>query len=1048
MVGSRKSSSYKQATFAELHCVSNYSFLRGASHPEELVTQAIELGYSALAITDECSVAGVVKAWRQMQLLKPENFQLIIGSEFHYQDHCFIVLATTKQSYGELCRLISACRQAADKGAYCFHPNDLITYIHHGLLLWNPASNQADYLTELFAHFHQRCWLLLELLLSDEDENHQQQVEAIAALHQLPIVGSSNVHMHTPSRKMLQDTLTAIRLNQAVADIKQHLFPNAENHLRPLNKLKKIYKSGYLQESLNIAKRCQFKLEEIKYLYPKACVPANQTASAYLRKITYQGAKKRYPKGIPQKVRDTIEKELGVIGELQYEYYFLTIYDIVKEARRLGILCQGRGSAANSVVCYCLYITEVDPTEVSLLFERFISRRRNEPPDIDVDFENARREEVIQYIYKKYGRDHCAIAATVITYRAKSALRDLAKALGMNLLQLENVIANYGWRYRRSGNWIDEVITADLSPDTHLLNCFKTLITQLLGFPRHLSQHVGGFVICEPPLIELVPIENAAMADRTVIQWDKDDLEALQLMKVDVLALGMLTALQKTFSYIQDLSGKPFTIADIKREDPKVYGALQKADTVGLFQVESRAQMSMLPRLKPEKFYDLVVQVAIVRPGPIHGDMVHPYLRRKHGEEDIEVPLEELKPILQRTFGVPIFQEQVIAMAMVAADFNADEAEELRRSMASWKRQGHMEGLRGKMTVNLLRKGLSEDYVQRICRQIEGFGEYGFPESHAASFALLAYASAWVKFYYPTAFLCGLLNSQPMGFYQPWQLIQDAKRHGVIVLPVDINKSQWDSILEPHSNSRPPNSKHNSTKNEGALRLGFHSVKGLHQAMAENICQHRPIDGFGCMEDLFSIPGINKESLEILSSADALSSLGEHRYQQRWKSSGFQFYADLFSGQAPKDHSIREPSRIEDLFEDHNSIGFSLKDHPMAYLRDLDLLNDCVTAENLRQIKPGTELYVAGVVINRQRPKTSAGVTFVTLEDETGSINVIVWLQNALRQIEELVKAKILKIYGLMEQDKDGGVVHVIAYRMFDISNQLHRFDSKSRDFH
>jgi error-prone DNA polymerase len=1025
-------------TFAELHCVSNYSFLRGASHPEELVTQAIELGYSALAITDECSVAGAVKAWRQMKSLDPKNFQLIIGSEFHYENECFVVLATSKQSYGELCRLISDCRQTAPKGDYNFSPCKLIKYIQHGLLLWRPASSEPGYLMDLLEHFHQRLWLLLELLLSDKDQSHQTLVESVAEKHQLPVVGSSNVHMHSPARKMLQDTLTAIRLNQPVAAVKQHLFTNAENHLRPLEKIKKIYSVEAIQASLDITERCRFTLEEIRYLYPKACVPPNENAPDYLRRITYEGAAQRYPQGIPQKVGDTIEKELKIIAELQYEYYFLTIYDIVKEARRLGILCQGRGSAANSVVCYCLNITEVDPTEVSLLFERFISRRRNEPPDIDVDFENARREEVIQYIYKKYGRDHCAIAATVITYRAKSALRDLAKALGINLLQLENVIANYGWRYRRKGNWIDEIITADLSPDTHLLNCFKHLITQLLGFPRHLSQHVGGFVICEPPLIDLVPIENAAMADRTVIQWDKDDLEALQLMKVDVLALGMLTALQKSFAYIKELTGKPFTMADIKRGDARVYGMLQKADTVGLFQVESRAQMSMLPRLRPEKFYDLVVQVAIVRPGPIHGDMVHPYLRRKHGQEAIEVPLKELEPILERTFGVPIFQEQVIALSMVAADFSADEAEELRRSMASWKRQGHMDSLRQKMTDNLLKKGLSEDYVKRICRQIEGFGEYGFPESHAASFALLAYASAWVKYYYPAIFLCGLLNSQPMGFYQPWQLIQDAKRHGVIVLPVDINNSLWDAALEPD-----PQAKH-----EGALRLGFRSVKGLTQSAAELICQHRPFQGFQSMEDLFAIPGINKEILETLASADALASLGDHRYQQRWQSSGFAFYTDLFSGQVPQDHSIRAPNRIENLLEDHTSVGFSLKDHPMAYLRDLGLLNDCVNAENLAQLKSGTELYVAGVVINRQRPKTSAGVTFMTLEDETGSINVIVWLQNALRQIEELVKARILKIYGLMEQDKDGGVIHVIAYRMFDISNQLNRFDSKSRDFH
>ena len=1023
--------------FAELHCISNYSFLRGASHPEELVSRAIELGYAALAITDECSVAGVVKAWKKIQTLKPDNFTLIIGSEFYYQGDCFVVLATDKTSYSELCRLISVCRQAATKGEYSFKPRDLIQHVRRGLLLWRPTKDSADYTTDLCQHFKSKLWLLLELLLTDQDDAQQHRIEAIAASYHLPIVASSNVHMHQSSRKMLQDSLTAIRLNQPVSEIKQHLFPNAENYLRELNKLKKIYSAKYLEESLTVAEHCRFDLGEIKYLYPKNCIPTADTPKDYLRKMTYRGAANRYPAGIPEKVITAIEKELAIIAELEYEYYFLTIYDIVKEAKRLGILCQGRGSAANSVVCYCLGITEANPNDVSLLFERFISRRRNEPPDIDVDFENGRREEVIQYIYNKYGRDHCAIAATVITYRAKSALRDLAKALGINMPQLENVIANYGWRYR-SKNWPDEVITTKLSPDTHLLNCFKTLLSQLIGFPRHLSQHVGGFVISDPPLIDLVPIENAAMADRTVIQWDKDDLESLSLMKVDVLALGMLSALQKSFVHIQDLTGQPFGMKNIRRDDPKVYRMLQKADTVGLFQVESRAQMNMLPRLRPEKYYDLVVQVAIVRPGPIHGDMVHPYLRRKHGEEPIEVPLPELEPILNRTFGVPIFQEQVIAMAMVAANFSADEAEELRRSMASWKRQGHMHKLQEKLKNNLLKKNLSEDYVDRIIKQIEGFGEYGFPESHAASFALLAYASAWVKYYYPTIFLCALLNSQPMGFYQPWQLIQDAKRRGVMVLPVDVNHSVWDAALETHKEA----------KHEGALRLGFRSIKGLSETMAALICKHRPTGGFTHMEQLFSIPTINKETLELLASADALASLGSHRYQQRWQSSGLGFYADLYQGQATHEHRLRAPNRIDALFEDYVTLGFILDDHPMAYLRDRGILNNCVAAENLRKSEPNTELYVAGIVINRQRPKSKAGVTFITLEDETGSINVIVWLQNALRQMEVLVKAKVLKIYGLLEQDKNAGVIHIIAYRLFDISAQLEQFKGKSRDFH
>ncbi len=1027
--------------FAELHCISNYSFLRGASHPEELVQQAILEGYKGLAITDECSVAGVIKAWKAMQEFKDRNFKLVIGSEFYFQDECFVVLCQNRQGYGELCRLITSCRRRAEKGDYHFSPEDLHS-LYHCLLLWRPyqqeGSKPPHYLNRLLQHFSQRFWLLLEQHLVGQDLTRRSNIEALARQLQLPVVASSYAQMHHPERKVLHDVLAAIRLNTPVHQIKSRLLPNAEHHLRQLSKLAAIYKPQYLAESLHILQQCEFELGELCYQYPEESVPKGYTAKTYLRETTYQGAHKRYPDGIPESVVKLIEKELLIIDELDYEYYFLTIYDIVRYARSQEILCQGRGSAANSVVCYCLGITEVDPTKASLLFERFISKRRNEPPDIDVDFENARREEVIQYIYNRYGRDRCAIAATVITYRSKSAMRDLGKALGVDLMQMENVIANYGWRYRGK-NWVDEVITPHISQDNHILTCMRTLLPQLQGFPRHLSQHVGGFIISQGPLIDLVPIENASMADRTVIQWDKDDLESLKLMKVDILALGMLTAIRKSLDYISGYKGQPLTMADIpKHDDPLVYGMLQKADTIGLFQVESRAQMNMLPRLKPKEYYDLVVQVAIVRPGPIHGDMVHPYLKRKNHQEEPDVPLPELKPILERTFGVPIFQEQVIAIAMVGADFNADEAEDLRRSMASWKKQGHMNRLRRKLTERLLAKGVTQEYADRLCRQIEGFGEYGFPESHAASFALLAYISGWLKYYHPAAFLCGLLNSQPMGFYRPWQLVQDAQRHGVAVLPVDINCSTWDHYLQTHPDA----------SQEGSVRMGFRSVKGLSQEAAETIVCLRPTHGFRTMNEVMNLPAVGRDDLEALASANAFQGLGKHRYQQRWEASAFHFYHQLFMDLEPPSNELTAPGRLDNIIEDYSSTAVILSDHPMAYLREQSALEDCSSAESLYGFDAGKEVFVAGVVTNRQRPGTSAGVTFVTLEDETGSINVVIWLQTALRQMETLVKARLLKIYGKIDKDAGGEVVHVIAYKLFDLSEQLVRLESKSRDFH
>lgn len=1030
-------------TFAELNCLSNFSFLKGASHPEELVQQAVALGYSALAITDECSVAGIVKAWQEAR--KHQHFKLIIGSEFNYHNERFIVIAQHREAYAELCHLITHCRRQAPKAEYHFTPDDLMHFCTSALLLWAPAISASSPHTDawypkLINAFQSRLWLQLVLTLEESDIQRRAHIQSLALRWNLPIIASSRALMHCAKRKMLHDCLSAIYHNQSVHSIRGRLPPNAENHLRRIQRLKKVYTSQELANTVQLAQQCNFTLNEISYQYPEEVVPSGRSANEYLRELTYQGACHRYrcpPEQLPEKVRLLLDKELNIIAELAYEYYFLTLYDIVSFARGQGILCQGRGSAANSAVCYCLGITAVDPMRASLLFERFVSKRRNEPPDIDVDFENGRREEVIQYIYRKYGRDRCAIAATVITYRPKSAIRDLGKALGVELTQLESVISNYGWRYR-SKNWIDEVITPEVSTDNHLLQCFKMLLIQILGFPRHLSQHVGGFVITQQPLSSLVPIENARMPDRTLIQWDKNDLEALGLMKVDILALGMLSAMQKTLFYISQRKGKAFEITDIPdTDDPAVYAMLQKADSVGLFQVESRAQMNMLPRLKPDKYYDLVVQVAIVRPGPIHGDMVHPYLKRKNGIEPPDVPLPELEPVLGRTFGVPIFQEQVIAMAMVAAQFSADEAEELRRSMASWKQQGHMNQLRQKMSQNLMLKGVSTEYVERICRQIEGFGEYGFPESHAASFALIAYASAWLKHYYPAEFCCGLLNSQPMGFYQPWQLLQDIQKHSVNILPIDINASTWDHhVIYTPTDELPQ------------IRLGFRLIKGLQEKCIEALCKDRPQEGFPSYEAIMAIPDVSRDTLEKLASANAFSSFGDHRYQQRWQASSYHYYNNLYMGHSANNVVLRAPNRIEEIQLSYTSTQIVLNDHPIAYLRDQGFLQDCISAEELMLNQYTGEIYVAGLVINRQRPKTSAGVTFVTLEDETGSINLVIWLQTAIRQMETLVKARFLKVYGRIDKDPSSQVTHLIAYRLFDISHIIEKISPQSRDFH
>jgi error-prone DNA polymerase len=1060
--------------FAELHCYSNFTFLKAASHPEELVRTAHQQGYSALAITDECSLAGVVRAWREVQTLQdspasPLNthkqqspLKLIIGASFHFKDHVFVLLAPTLAAYKELSVFISHCRRRANKGEYVFEPNDIHQHIRHCFLLIKSGNNAYeldDFFSKLFKdstnHKNLNCHVLLELELSKQDTPALQTAHKLAAQYQLPLLASGGPRMHSRQQKPLLDVLTAIDFNTSIQQLATLCPPvllfNSERFLRPIKALHKLYPTHSIENALHLAQQCTFKLDEISYQYPKDTVPDDHSPQFYLRQQTWQGAHRRYPQGIPKKVKRDIKKELKLISEVQYEYYFLTVYDITQFAKRQNILHQGRGSAANSAVCYCLGITEVNPNNINLLFERFISKRRNEPPDIDVDFDNSRREEVIQYLYEKYGRKRCAIAATVITYRPKSAVRDVGKALGLDLTQLETVINKYGWRYLGE-NWIDQIIGEELCQNHDLIHHYKNIITQILGFPRHLSQHVGGFILSQEPLNELVPIENATMEDRTVIQWDKNDLETMRLMKVDVLALGMLAAVQKCLDDLSTLSNKMFYLQDIPQwDDPKVYKMLQSAQSVGLFQVESRAQMNMLPRLHPTTFYDLVVQVAIVRPGPIHGDMVHPYLKRKHGLEKVDVPLKSMEPILARTFGVPIFQEQVIALAMMAADFSGDEAEQLRRSMASWKKRGHMHFLQKKLHDNLLNQGVEEEYITRLNRQIEGFGEYGFPESHAASFALIVYYSAWLKCYHPAIFFCALLNSQPMGFYQPWQLIQDAKQHGVKFLECNINDSQWDhKVLGLNDKSASISNSPNT------VQLGFCLVKGLKKDNIQTLINNRPNQGFQSISQVLNSSPLtpsplNKHDIQVLSAAHCFKCFNENRYENRWQSQAKDYYAGLFSQQktdSDNDALHTSPSRIDNIIEDYNATGVLLNDHPMDYLRDHPVMQDCIKAQDLIHMKHKHEGYVAGLVISRQRPKTSAGVTFVTLEDESGSINLVVWLDQATRQLKELTQSRMLKVYGCVDKDPSSKVVHFIAYRLFDISEELNQWKNPSRDFH
>jgi len=963
--------------YAELHCLSNFSFLRGASHPEELVERAAALGYRALALTDECSLAGIVRAHAAA---KERGMKLIVGTEIVLEKEKLVLLATDRRSYGAISSLITTGRRRGRKGTYSLSRNDVAAIAQPQVLaLWVP---QEDFgFGEWMRAKFENAWIGVELHCSSGDRAKLERLRGLSAQYSLPLVAAGDVHMHLRSRRKLQDLVTAVRLGRPLAQCGHALYPNAERYLRLRVRLAQLYPAELLAETLAIAGRCHFSLDELRYEYPEELVPPGETPATWLRHLVEKGLRRRFS-AVSPKVRRLVEHELALIAELRYEPFFLTVHDVVEFARSKSILCQGRGSAANSVVCYALGITEVNPDDLEALFERFVSRERKEPPDIDVDFEHERREEVIQYIYGKYGRSRAALAATVICYRAKCALRDVGKARGR------------------------EPEEAD-----------RELAAELRGFPRHLSQHVGGFVISRGPLAELVPIENAAMPGRTVIQWDKNDLEELGLLKVDVLALGMLTAIRKALAMLG------IALPDIPREDGRVYEMIQQADTIGVFQIESRAQMSMLPRLRPGNFYDLVVQIAIVRPGPIQGGMVHPYLKRRGMDPSlIEYPSPEVKQVLQRTLGVPIFQEQVMQLAIKAAGFTPGEADQLRRSMAAWQRKGGLEKFEGKLKDGMRQRGYAPQFADAIYRQICGFGEYGFPESHSASFALLAYASSWIKRHHPAVFCAALLNSQPMGFYQPAQLVQDARRHGVEVRPPDVNRSGWDCTLE-----------------DGALRLGLRMIGGLPAACGKKIAAGKPYRAVAELD-------LNRRDLRCLAAAGALQSLAGHRRLAHWAAAGAGRHAPLDVPARERQPRLTPPTEGQEIVADYASLGLTLGRHPLALLRGHLKKMQIIDAAALQSRSHGARARVAGLVTCRQRPDTASGVIFVTLEDETGCVNVVVWRRLLERQRAELLGARLLGVQGVIE--RDAAVVHLIAHRLFDHSALLGPLAVSSRDFH
>jgi error-prone DNA polymerase len=1076
--------------YAELHAKSNFSFLEGASHAEELVERAGALGYRALAVTDRNSLAGVVRAHIAA---KEVGLPLVIGAEVTPVDAPPVVLwATDRAAYGRLCRLLTRGRRRAPKGECALTLQDVAEFAE-GLIagvvpaeLQNAncklkiekcepsAMNNLQFaicnLQSPHAYrdiFGDRCYLLAELHRGVDDRARLEQLQELARETRLPLVAAGDVHYHVPGRMVLYDVVTAIRHGTTVAAAEgKLLFPNAERHLRPLDEIRAIYAAapGAVERTCEIADRSRFSLDELRYEYPTELAPEGQTPLEFLAQLARQGAAERYPAGISDKVREQIEHELQLIGELHYESYFLTVWDLVRFARSRNILCQGRGSAANSAVCFALGVTSVDPATSDLLFERFVSRLVNDAPVLDVDFEHERREEVLQYVYEKYGRERAGLAATVITYCSRSAIRDVGKALGLSLDRVDT-LAKQVEGYAREPKFAQRMREVGVDPASDLGKRLIYCVDEIIGFPRHLSQHVGGMVMTQGPLCELVPIENAAMEDRTVIEWDKDDLDELGILKVDCLCLGMLTAIHKCFDLVRDHHGRELTLATIPQEDPAVYDMICRADTLGVFQIESRAQMSMLPRLQPRTFYDLVIEVAIVRPGPIQGQMVHPFLRRRMGEEEEMYPNEAIRDVLHKTLGVPIFQEQAMRLAVVAAGFTPGEADQLRRAMAAWRRPGVIDQFRVKLLAGMQKNGLPEEFAQRVYQQIQGFGEYGFPESHAASFALLVYVSAWLKHYYPAAFCAAMINSQPLGFYAPAQLIRDARDHGVEVRGVDVNASGWDCTLEQEVNRGA----RAGPSPAPVLRLGLCMINGLRETFGELIEQARAAGPFTSIDDFARRTGFGQAVIKRLAEADAFGSLGANRRQAVWQSLAHEKKPkplplfDSKKGVRPlfsEEKTVLTPflpaMRVEDeVVADYRSHGLSLRAHPISFYRpELDALG-ITTAAGLAELANETPVRVAGLVLLRQRPGTAKGITFVTLEDETGTVNLVVHQQTWDRYYRVARRAPAWIAHGHVQTTRGdpaarkhaAAVIHVVVRRLEALAEGLGALEVKSRDF-
>jgi error-prone DNA polymerase len=1147
--------------YAELDVTTNFSFLRGASHPDELVYRAAELGHTAIAITDLNSVAGVVRAH---QAAAKAGIKLCVGARLVFTDAPdVLVWAQDRGGYANLCRLLTKGKRRAEKGSCTLVLGDLLEF-SAGIIAAlvpqriDPHACNANEETVIDAAgalkdcFGKRLSIALSHLYGPSDAVIHRQIESIGHRFAISLLATNQVHYHDEHRRMLQDVLTCTRHGCAIGQAGFRLFPNGERFLKSPERMHHLFRDcpAALGRTVEVAEQCTFSLEDLKYEYPTELVPEGKTASDYLAEITWAGAAGRYPGGIPEKVHTQIAHELKLIEQLKIEAYFLTVFDLVRFARSRGILCQGRGSAANSAVCYSLGVTAVDPARIDVLFERFVSSARDEPPDIDIDFEHERREEVIQYLYDTYGRERAAMTAEVITYRGRSAVRDVGKAMGLGLDTVDQMAKRLDWWHKGSLT-DDQIRDTGFDPADPTIRTVAALSTQLLGFPRHLSQHVGGMVMSRTPICEMVPIENASMPNRTVIEWDKDDIDALKILKVDVLALGMLTCLAKAMKLVDSTRGRdlatdgaqmntdkrkinscissvlicapsvanhsspqrsapPLELHTIPAEDPDVYEMISDADTVGVFQIESRAQMTMLPRLRPKCFYDLVIEVAIVRPGPIQGDMVHPYLRRRNGEEEVVYPKEELRQVLGKTLGVPLFQEQAMKLTMVAAGFTAEEADELRRAMAAWKRHGGIERFEKKIIAGMLANGYEQEFAERCFLQIRGFGLYGFPESHAASFALLVYASAWIKRFHPAAFAAALLNSQPMGFYAPAQIVRDARDHGVPVRPIDVNASEWDCTLEdipvdyrgaprsPPCTCKPraiklspsaqpgragiystssethrsggnshalpgeakrsghdaftctcgASNKHTWGTDGPALRLGFRQIKGMREPHAQKIVERRRSVGrFESVDHFHALTSLPVHVISRLAQADAFGSLPANRRTALWKTLALPDERLPFTA-APKETQPLLPLMPlrEEVLTDYHTTGFSLKTHPLSLVRKELSSRGVITSAELGRQERGRWVKVAGLVLIRQRPGTASGIVFETIEDETGVVNLIIRPPVYERYRSAARHAGLAEAHGYVE--RQGQVIHVMVVRMIDISDALKGFQLRSRDFH